>query len=154
MSTQIRQRQRLEVLHGPLWLPASYCTRGRADLLSARWTVSVHRYFGPHQSTGPSTGSAARGTWVNGYSSYKGVFSFVPLISPFWGDANWISCTLVWDFSPLLWPRSFLPYFLLIFYYYSSVCYFKLLHPYCFYARSILRGIHASWEPRYLQSMH
>ena len=50
---------------------------------------------------------------------------------------------LVWDFLPSC-PLSFLPYFILLFNYYSCVCFFLLFHPCCSHARGILCGIHTS----------
>ena len=47
----------------------------------------------------------------------------------------------MWDFSPSC-PRSFLPYFILLFNYYSCVCFFLFLHSRRFHARDILCGIH------------
>ena len=41
-------------------------------------------------------------------------------------------------------PRSFLPYFILPFNYYSCVCSYLFLHSCCFHARDILCRIHAS----------
>ena len=40
----------------------------------------------------------------------------------------------VWNFSSLQCPRSFLPYFILLFNYYSCLCSYLLLHPCCSHA--------------------
>lgn len=100
---QVRQRQRVEVLHRPVRLPPAHGAGGlpgRAasgggggpllvclphadtlppplltpptappphpippptDLLPARRPLALHRHPGPHQSSGPSAGGAARG---------------------------------------------------------------------------------------------
>ena len=54
------------------------------------------------------------------------------------------SLALFGTFPPLQCPRSFLPYFILLFNYYSCVCSYLLLHPCCFHARGILCGIQTS----------
>ena len=58
----------------------------------------------------------------------------------------------VWDFSPLC-PRSFLPDFLLLFYFQSGVCSFLLFHHCYSHARGILCDTPRAWDPRSLQSM-
>lgn len=64
MLAQVRQRQRVEVLHRPVWLPAAHSAGGRTDFLSARRPVSLHRYSGPHPRAGPPAGGSSRGAHV------------------------------------------------------------------------------------------
>ena len=56
------------------------------------------------------------------------------------------SKALFWDISPLQCPRFCLPYFTLLFDYYSCVCSYLFLRPCCFHARGILCGIHTSCD--------
>ena len=61
--------------------------------------------------------------------------------------AQWIDpqrqIGLVWDVSPSC-PRSSFPYFILLYYYDSCICFFLLFHPCCSHARGTLFEIHTS----------
>lgn len=81
VSSKIRECQRLEILHRPVWLSAPDSVSRQSNLLPAWWPLPLHRHTGPHQ--GP--GQAPRGpTW--GKSCCLGSL----------GWAGWLGC-LEWQ---------------------------------------------------------
>lgn len=59
MPAQVRQRVRVETLHGSVRFPAADRAGGRADILPARGAQSVYRHARPHPRVGPLAGGAA-----------------------------------------------------------------------------------------------
>ena len=95
VSQKIRERQRVEVLHGLVRLPTADRTRRRTNLLLARRTESQYRHARSHQGFGPF----ARGT--DGFPSTVWIFdvfgrcfeSVVQLQVPHEGPM----CDLLWS---------------------------------------------------------